>query len=106
MKKILLTSLCLVILMVLGCSNDAQVSLDVSTDDRKEQSTKSVSSSAQNTEKSQAQSTQKTGGGTFRRLWSDPPTLDPHLTKDTTSAGIVVEIFKSFIDGNSPFQGI
>tara|TARA_Y100001960_G_scaffold59320_1_gene61694 strand:- start:39698 stop:41341 length:1644 start_codon:yes stop_codon:yes gene_type:complete len=83
--------------MVLGCSNDAQVSLDVSTDDRKEQSTKSVSSSAQNTEKSQAQSTQKTGGGTFRRLWSDPPTLDPHLTKDTTSAGIVVEIFSGLV---------
>tara|TARA_B100001750_G_C15522430_1_gene613263 strand:+ start:8307 stop:9992 length:1686 start_codon:yes stop_codon:yes gene_type:complete len=97
MKKILLTSLCLVILMVLGCSNDAQVSLDVSTDDRKEQSTKSVSSSTQNTEKSQAQSTQKTGGGTFRRLWSDPPTLDPHLTKDTTSAGIVVEIFSGLV---------
>lgn len=97
MKKILLTSLCLVILMVLGCSNDAQVSLDVSTDDRKEQSTKSVSSSTQNTEKSQAQSTKKTGGGTFRRLWSDPPTLDPHLTKDTTSAGIVVEIFSGLV---------
>ena len=97
MKKILLTSLCLVILMVLGCSNDAQVSLDVSTDDRKEQSTKSVSSSTQNAEKSQAQSTQKTGGGTFRRLWSDPPTLDPHLTKDTTSAGIVVEIFSGLV---------
>lgn len=97
MKKILLTSLCLVILMVLGCSNDAQVSLDVSTDDRKEQSTKSVSSSTQNTEKPQAQSTQKTGGGTFRRLWSDPPTLDPHLTKDTTSAGIVVEIFSGLV---------
>ena len=97
MKKILLTSLCLVILMVLGCSNDPQVSLDVSTDDRKEQSTKSVSSSTQNTEKSQAQSTQKTGGGTFRRLWSDPPTLDPHLTKDTTSAGIVVEIFSGLV---------
>ncbi|MCH2305505.1 MAG: peptide ABC transporter substrate-binding protein [SAR202 cluster bacterium] len=97
MKKILLTSLCLVILMVLGCSNDPQVSLDVSTDDRKEQSTKSVSSSTQNAEKSQAQSTQKTGGGTFRRLWSDPPTLDPHLTKDTTSAGIVVEIFSGLV---------
>ena len=97
MKKILLTSLCLVILMVLGCSNDPQVSLDVSTDDRKEQTTKSVSSSTQNAEKSQAQSTQKTGGGTFRRLWSDPPTLDPHLTKDTTSAGIVVEIFSGLV---------
>ncbi len=31
--------------------------------------------------------------GVFNRLWSDPPTLDPHLTSDTTSAGVVVEIF-------------
>ena len=28
-------------------------------------------------------------GGTFNRLWADPPTLDPHLTSDTTSAGIL-----------------
>ena len=32
-------------------------------------------------------------GGVLRRLWSDPPTLDPHLTGDTTSAFLVVEIF-------------
>ena len=30
-------------------------------------------------------------------MWSDPPTLDPHLTKDTTSAGIVVEIFSGLV---------
>ena len=36
-------------------------------------------------------------GGVFRRLWSDPPTLDPHLTSDTTSAGIVVEIFSGLV---------
>lgn len=36
-------------------------------------------------------------GGVFRRLWSDPPTLDPHLTSDTTSAGIVVEVFGGLV---------
>ena len=36
-------------------------------------------------------------GGVFRRLWDDPPTLDPHLTSDTTSAAIVVEIFGGLI---------
>lgn len=96
MKKILLTLLYLVIFMVLGCSNDAQVNLDVPVADKQEQKTKSVSST-QNTEKSQVESKQKSGGGTFRRLWSDPPTLDPHLTKDTTSAGIVVEIFSGLV---------
>lgn len=32
-------------------------------------------------------------GGTLIRLWSDPPTFDPHLTGDTTSAGIIIEVF-------------
>ena len=36
-------------------------------------------------------------GGIFNRLWADPPTLDPHLTSDTTSAGIVVEIFGGLV---------
>ncbi|MCH7624914.1 MAG: peptide ABC transporter substrate-binding protein [Chloroflexi bacterium] len=36
-------------------------------------------------------------GGIFRRMWADPPTLDPHLTSDTTSAGIVVEVFSGLI---------
>ena len=36
-------------------------------------------------------------GGVFRRLWSDPPTLDPHLTSDTTSAAIVVEVFSGLM---------
>ena len=39
----------------------------------------------------------KPSGGTFRRLWADPPTLDPHLTTDTTSAGVVVEIFGGLV---------
>ncbi len=36
-------------------------------------------------------------GGIFRRLWSDPPTLDPHLVTDTTSAFIVVEVFSGLV---------
>ncbi|MCH8103132.1 MAG: peptide ABC transporter substrate-binding protein [Chloroflexi bacterium] len=36
-------------------------------------------------------------GGTFRRLWADPPTLDPHQVTDTTSAGLVVELFSGLV---------
>ena len=36
-------------------------------------------------------------GGTFRRMWSDPPTLDPALVTDTTSAGVVVEVFSGLV---------
>ncbi len=43
-------------------------------------------------------------GGVFRRLWADPPTLDPHLTSDTTSAGIVVEIFSGLVVLNTDLQ--
>jgi oligopeptide transport system substrate-binding protein len=43
-------------------------------------------------------------GGVFRRLWADPPTLDPHLTTDTTSAGIVVEIFSGLVALNTDLE--
>ena len=36
-------------------------------------------------------------GGTLMRLWSDPPTLDPHLTGDVTSAVIIVEVFGGLV---------
>ena len=34
-----------------------------------------------------------TGGGKLVRLFVDPPTLDPHLTTDATSAQIIIEVF-------------
>ena len=40
-----------------------------------------------------ATATASPAGGVFRRLWSDPPTLDPHLVSDSTSAFVVVEVF-------------
>ena len=36
-------------------------------------------------------------GGVFRRLWAEPPTLDPHLAQDTASAAIVVEVFSGLV---------
>ena len=30
-------------------------------------------------------------------MWSDPPTLDPALVTDTTSAGVVVEVFSGLV---------
>lgn len=43
-------------------------------------------------------------GGVFRRLWSDPPTLDPHLTTDSTSSGVVVELFSGLVTMNTDLQ--
>ena len=33
----------------------------------------------------------------FRMLWYDPPTLDPHLAADSTSARIVNELFSGLV---------
>lgn len=45
-----------------------------------------------------------TEGGVLKRLWSDPPTLDPHLVTDTTSAGLVVEMFSGLVGLNSDLE--
>ncbi len=50
-----------------------------------------------NLENQEPDLTQALPTGTFRRLWSDPPTLDPHLTGDTTSAGVVTEVFSGLV---------
>ena len=36
-------------------------------------------------------------GGRFVRLYVDPPTLDPHLTTDVTSAQVIVEVFGGLV---------
>ena len=40
---------------------------------------------------------EKPTGGVFRRLWSDPPTLDPALVTDGTSYGIVIELYSGLV---------
>ena len=37
------------------------------------------------------------GSGVFRRLGSDPPTLDPHQVADTISAAVAVEVFGGLV---------
>ncbi len=47
-------------------------------------------------------------GGVFNTLWSDPPTMDPHLVTDGTSYGIVIEVFSGLVrlgaDTLNPFE--
>ncbi len=43
-------------------------------------------------------------GGVMRRLFSDPPTLDPHKTSDTTSAFIIGELFTGLVALSTDLQ--
>ena len=43
-------------------------------------------------------------GGRLIRLFSDPPTLDPHITTDSTSAVIVNEVFGGLVTINPEIQ--
>ncbi|MBM3959915.1 MAG: peptide ABC transporter substrate-binding protein [SAR202 cluster bacterium] len=51
-----------------------------------------------------APSTGTKQGGVLKRLWADPPTLDPHQVSDTTSASIIVEIFSGLVRLNSDLK--
>lgn len=62
--------------------------------------TASLSGDTQTTESANTQSRATDGSGTsnsLRRLFSDPPTMDPHLASDATSANILVEIFGGLV---------
>ena len=43
-------------------------------------------------------------GGTFRMLWSDPTTLDPHLAFDTISGRVIVEVFSGLVALDADLQ--
>ena len=51
-----------------------------------------------------APASEPTVGGVFRRQWADPPTLDPHLTTDTTSSFVVVELFSGLVTLNTDLE--
>ncbi len=46
----------------------------------------------------------KPTGGVLTRLWTDPPTLDPHKTSDTYSAFIVGEVFSGLVTLNTDLR--
>ena len=53
----------------------------------------------------QQPASEPTSGGVFRRRqWADPPTLDPHLTTDTTSSFVVVELFSGLVTLNTDLE--
>ena len=60
--------------------------------------------STQSAQPSAAPSGDTPRGGSLRRPWADPPTLDPHLVGDTVSAGIVIEVFSGLVTMSTNLQ--
>ncbi len=80
--------------LVAACSGSSGSSeTTVSTGDSPEPTASSSAPAAANT----TDSAEPLEGGRFVRLYVDPPTLDPHLTTDATSAQVIVEVFGGLV---------
>ena len=111
MKKILLLSLLILLpIIAISCKNDDTINDSTkSTDNQKEISKPSLAPNLNNKSQNQENNPSETkkSGGIFKRVWSDPPTLDPHLVTDGTSYGIVIEIFSGLVKlGSNPSEPI
>lgn len=99
MKNLLYIGTILMFAVVSGCSNVTVT--DVVAEEESSETSMRTQPVPTATNAPLIQGSQESGevafGGVFRRNWSDPPTLDPHLTSDTTSAGIVVEVFSGLM---------
>ena len=91
--KILLATLVFLLLSV-ACSGSSGVG--ESAGPAVQSSEQSVSSDGPETNYD-TRTSESLDGGRFVRLYVDPPTLDPHLTTDATSAQIIVEVFGGLV---------
>jgi len=99
MKNLLYIGIILMLAAAFGCGNGTATDSVVEEESSEISVKRQLVPTATNVpliEESQ-ESSEIAPGGVFRRNWSDPPTLDPHLTSDTTSAGIVVEVFSGLM---------
>ena len=95
MKKIFSYITLITLLLMIACSSEAPLTAETNS------SSKSIAPGLQDADND---SDGSSVGGTLKRLWSDPPTLDPHLVTDTTSAGLIVEMFSGLVGLSSELE--
>ena len=106
MNKIIVLALSLIFIISTGCATE-----DSSSNTNTSSENQSKPSLSPNLNEKSQPSTNKQGekksGGILKRVWSDPPTLDPHLVTDGTSYGIVIEVFSGLVKlGSNPNEPI
>jgi oligopeptide transport system substrate-binding protein len=119
MKKFAFVALTLVAIAAAACGGDSGDVAIVDPTPILSDSEVAQSQETQGTEESTSQATTEVetskeivsdaiteapSGGVFRRVWSDPPTLDPALVTDTTSSGVVVELFSGLVALSTDLQ--
>ena len=99
MNKLCISILILLTLFLVNCSSNGNLDTDCETEIPSSENTDKESNSnlAPSLIENNQDSDDDKSGGEINLLWSDPPTLDPHLTTDGTSIGIVVEIFSGLV---------
>jgi oligopeptide transport system substrate-binding protein len=81
------------LVLLAGCSGSSSSDSSETTKKTPEATASSSAAETSGTE----DSGEPLEGGRFVRLFVDPPTLDPHLTTDATSAQIIVEVFGGLV---------
>lgn len=105
---------CLAFILTVACSGDsgseADKPLPTSTPPPSRAAKPNIAPELQTSENvaADADDTAPRQGGVFNTLWSDPPTIDPHLVTDGTSYGVVIEVFSGLVrlgsDPVNPFE--
>ena len=88
----------LIILFIFSCSSNEVVEENSSIGKNSNVAPGLIQDSQNNPSKS------KPSENIFRINFSDPPTFDPHLVTDTTSASIIVEIFSGLVTLNKKLE--
>ena len=101
MKRLIHSLLVILTILLVSCGSNNDQNFDADCETEIQSSENTVQGSKSNLAPSLLENYQDSDeskfGGEINLLWSDPPTLDPHLTTDNTSIGIVVEIFSGLV---------
>ena len=85
------------ILLVVACGGDSGAVSEPAEPTAEPTTAPTQASAASESEAADSDEEGATGTSKLVRLYVDPPTLDPHITTDATSAQIIVEVFGGLV---------
>ena len=101
--KVIFSSLLLIFLI--SCSNDSgEKNVDQFTNTSEKVSSENNKNNESETSIKKADKNIVFAGKQLNVLYSDPPTLDPHRAQDSTSAGIILEIYSGLVSLDTNLQ--